>query len=1029
MRFTDIFIKRPVLASVISILILVFGARALMTLQVREFPKMENTVINITTSYPGASAQLMQGFVTTPLEKSIASADGIDYITATSNQNVSQISAHIKLNYDPETALTNIMGKVAAVRYLLPRNVNDPVVTKETGNQMALMYIGFYSKGMSGEQITDYLTRVVQPKLETVGGVAKAEILGGKTFAMRVWLNPNKMAALHITATQVQQALTANNFQAPAGQTKGKYVIFNLNAETDLHKIQQFKDIVIKNDNGTLIRMKDIASIKLGSESYDSSVRFNGKGAVFIGIYGTPSANPLTVISQIRKLFPKVQAEFPSSLKGKVVYDSTTYIRASIHEVLTTLLEATLIVMLVIFCFLGAFRTMAIPMLTIPLSLIGAGSIMLALGFSINILTLLAMVLAIGLVVDDAIIVVENIYRHIEAGESPREAALAGAREIAAPVISMTITLAAVFAPIGLMGGLTGALFTEFAFTLAGTVIISGVIALTLSPMLCSRILSHDLATKPLVKKVDRTFEIIKNFYQRRLHSTLQYRPVVFVFALIIVVSIFFLFSTTQKELAPKEDLSAIWVMAQAPNYANLDYLEKYTDQLTKVYDSFPETQDSFLINGAENINMAISGMILKPWNERSKTAAEVQPLVQKKLNSIAGLRLFAVLPPALPGTGGGPPIKFVLTTTAGYKTINQAAEKIAHAAQTSGIFEYAAADLKFNRPQLEINVNRDKAAELGITMQQIGTALSTFLGGNYVNLFSMQGRSYQVIPQVQRRFRWNPNELKYYHIRTASGDMVPLTSVVKLSYSIQPNSLTQFQQLNSTTIEGMMMPGQTIADGLAYLRKAAAKYMPKDMSYDYAGAARQYVQEGNKLMYTFFFSILIIFLVLAAQFESFRDPVIIMFSVPMSICGALIALNVGLATLNIYTEIGLVTLIGLISKHGILMVQFANQLQIEEGLSVYAAIEKSATLRLRPVLMTTLAMVFGVFPLVFASGAGAVSRYNMGLVIAVGMTIGTLFTLFVVPTMYTYFAKDRNAIKDEQKAIQTSVNCSEPDS
>lgn len=1005
MSFTDIFIKRPVLACVVSLLILLFGLRALSELELRQFPKMDNSIITIMTAYPGANSELIQGFITSPIEKAVASADGIDYLTSRSVEGVSTITAYIRLNYDPNVAMTDIMAKVSQVNNVLPKESNLPVILKSTGSQTDLMYIGYNSKQMSNEQITDYLTRVVQPKLQTVAGVSNAEILGGQTYAMRIWLDTSKMAALHISPNDVYLALQRENYQTAGGQTKGKYVLFNINAKTNLENPSQFRDIVISNHDDTLIRLKDISVIDYGAQNYDSSVKFNGKNGVFVGIQASPTANPLTVIDDVKKIMPEIEINYPPSLESKIVYDSTAYIRSSISEVVHSIAEATIIVILVIFAFIGAIQAVSIPVVTIPLSLIGVCSLMYSMGYSINLLTLLAMVIAIGLVVDDAIVVVENIYRHIEEGLSPKEAALKGAHEITTPIISMTTTLAAVYAPIGFMTGLTGALFKEFAFTLSFSVILSGVIALTLSPMMCSKFLSATMMKQRMVIYVDSIFDKLKKQYAEKLSFILANRAVVAVFAGIMLTGCILIALTTTTELAPDEDQSILFMSLSAPKYANLDYTEKFTDQLIPIFNSIEETSDSFIVNGNDYVNQAIAGLILKPWDQRSKSQEDVLKILQPKLSTIAGMNAVAFPLPSLPGNASGLPVQFVITSTEDYTVIHQILKKLQDSAMKSGLFMYVDSDLKFEKPMLEVHVDTDKAGIMGLSMQTIGSSLATLLGGNYVNRFSAFGQSYQVIPQVFRDNRYNPDSIDDYYVKTINGDSVPLSSVVDLKISTQANELYHFQQLNSATLSGIMMPGKSITQGLDFLRNEAVKSFPTGFSYDYAGQSRQVVQEGYTMIYTFFFALIIIYLVLAAQFESFRDPFIILISVPLSIIGALLPLHLGLATLNIYTGIGLVTLIGLISKHGILMVEFANQLQAQEGLSVNEAIIKSASLRLRPILMTTVAMVLGVLPLILASGAGAKSRFDIGLVIACGMTIGTCFTLFVVPTMYTYLA------------------------
>lgn len=1007
MKFTDIFIHRPVLACVVSLLILILGLRSMGELQLRQFPQMSNTVITVTTAYPGANADLMEGFITSPLQKSIASAEGIDYMTAQSTQGMSVISVYIKLNFDPAVAMTDIMSRVQQVSNQLPKESNAPVIQKATGDSLDLMYIGFNSKEMNNEQITDYLERIVQPKLQTVDGVAQAEVIGGHSYAMRIWLDTQKMAALNITNDDIVSALQAQNFQAAAGQIKGKYVLYNINAKTDLNDVEQFKNIVVKNASPALIRLKDVATVELGSESYDSSVYFNGENAVFIGIQGTPTANPLTVIDGVKKMLPQLEQDYPPSFKGKVVYDSTEYIRDSIHEVVHSISEASLIVIIVVFLFLGSIRTVTIPIITIPLSLIGVCSLMYAMGYSLNLLTLLAMVLAIGLVVDDAIVVVENIYRHIEDGMTPKDAALQGAREIAVPIIAMTTTLAAVYAPIGFMTGLTGALFKEFAFTLAFAVILSGVIALTLSPMMCSKILNHSTSQQRLIQMIDEFFAKLKIRYEQKLKSVLNFRRVTVVFAIIMLISCGLLADTTTAELAPEEDQSILFVSATAPESANINYLTHFTNQLSAIYNSIPETQDYFVINGMGAVNNAISGLIIKPWGQRKTSQRHVQGELEPKLAKIAGLNAIGFPLPSIPGQSDGLPLQFVVTSTEDYTVLNQALERLKDVAMSSGLFLFLDTDLKFDKPELVVNIDRDKAASMGVDMKTIGNSLATLLGGNYINRFSREGDSYEVIPQVPDELRSDPDKINnYYVMSSASKTMVPLSSIVNLSFRTVPNKLNQFQQLNSATLEGLVMPGKSLTDALTFLRTQAREVLPMGVSFDFAGQSRQAMQEGNTLIYTFFFALLIIYLVLAAQFESFTDPFIILISVPLSIAGALIPLNIGFATLNIYTGIGLVTLIGLISKHGILIVDFANKLQANEGLSIREAIVKSAALRLRPILMTTAAMVLGVIPLVFASGAGAESRFDIGLVISCGMLVGTCFTLFVVPTMYTLLAR-----------------------
>ena len=1003
MKFTDLYIKRPVLASVVSLLILLFGINSLTKMPVRQFPRMDNAIITVSTSYPGADANLIAGFITTPLEGAVASAEGIDYMTSSSVQGLSTITLNIKLNFDPQIAFTDVMSKVQQTLNQLPPQSQQPIILKKSDTSTPLMYISLDSRDMTPQQITDYATRVVKPQLETVEGIAAADILGAQKYAMRVFLDPIKMGALHVTPADVSNVLSSNNYLTAAGNTKNEYVAINIRAKTNLNTVEEFSQLIVRSKGNSIIRLRDVGKVILGSENYDSTVTFDGQKAVFVALTPTPLANPLTVISNARKLFPSIAHQFPPSLKGTIVYDATDYIRASIKEVTMTIGEASLIVIVVIFLFLGSIRAVLIPLVTIPLSLIGVCTLMMFLGYSINLLTLLAFVLAIGLVVDDAIVVVENIHRHIEEGKTPIDAALIGAREIANPIIAMTITLAAVYAPIGFMEGLTGALFKEFAFTLACAVIISGIIALTLSPMMCSKILTAETTSGTFVRRLDAFFNTLKSHYQRILHSLLNTREIMLVFAAVVLLVLPYLYSHTPKETAPEEDQGFFFVIGNAPQYATINYIETFTKSFNKIYKSFPETDHFFTIKSSP-VN---SGIVLKPWDKRSKSQFSMKKPLQERLNNVTGLKSFAVIPPSLPGGGGGTPVQFVIKTTSDFQSLLDVSNKVIDSARKSGMFMYLDNSLKFNQPEVELQINRSKASDLGLNMQSVGRSLSSALSGGYVNFFDLQGRSYKVIPQLDRQFRLTPQQLGQIYVQTENGHMVPLSTIVTPVEQIRPNSLTHFQQLNSATIQGVMMPGTTLGQGIEFLQNEANNLLPKGFAYDYGGQSRQFVQEGDTLVLAFFLAVIVIFLVLAAQYESFRDPLIILISVPMSICGALIPLNLGAGSINIYTQVGLITLIGLISKHGILIVDFANHLQREKKLDRRAAVEEAAGIRLRPILMTTAAMVFGVFPLLIASGAGAVSRFDIGLVISAGLLIGTCFTLFVLPTMYTYLAAD----------------------
>ena len=1004
MAFTDPFIRRPVLASVVSLLIILLGMQAFSKLVIRQYPQMESALITVSTAYPGANAETIQGYITQPLQQSLASAEGIDYMTSSSQQNLSVISIYARIGADSDRLFTELLAKANAVKNQLPQEAEDPVLAKQAADSTALMYVSFYSDQLSNPQITDYLSRVIQPKLATLPGMAEAEILGNQVFAMRLWLDPVKMAAYGVTADDFSSAVRQYNFLAAAGEVKGQYVVTSINASTDLKSAEAFAAIPVKTVGDSRVLVGDIARVEMGSANYDSISSFDGIPSVYIAIKGTPSANPLDVIKHVRAAMPELEAQLPPNLKVAIAYDATEFIQASIDEVLKTLAEAVLIVIVVVFLFLGALRSVLIPVITIPLSMIGVLFFMQLMGYSINLLTLLAMVLAIGLVVDDAIVVVENIHRHIEEGKTPFDAAIEGAREIAVPVVSMTITLAAVYAPIGFLEGLTGALFKEFALTLAGAVIISGIVALTLSPMMCAKLLRHEENPSGLAHRLDQLFERLKRRYQRALHSTLETRPVVLVFGLIVMLLIpaFLAFSTS--ELAPEEDQGIVFLIANAPQPSNLNYLNAYTADFVNIFKSFPEYYSSFQINGSDGVQAGIGGFLLKPWGERERTQMELLPLVQARLDQIPGLQIFGFNLPSLPGTGDGLPFQFVINTPNDYETLLQVAERIKQRAMQSGQFAFLNVDLAFDKPEIVVDIDRQKAAQMGVSMQDLGTTLATLLGEGEINRFTIDGRSYKVIAQVERAYRDNPGWLNSYYVKSSSGEMVPLGTLISLSERARPSRLKQFQQLNAATLEGV--PIVSMGEALATVQRIAREEAPRGYGFDQAGSTRQFVQEGNALYLTFALALAIIFLVLAAQFESFRDPLVILITVPLSICGALIPIFLGFSSMNIYTQVGLVTLIGLISKHGILIVEFANQLRHERGLSVRQAIEDAAAIRLRPVLMTTAAMVFAMLPLIFASGAGAVSRFDIGLVIATGMTVGTAFTLFVLPCVYTLLAK-----------------------
>jgi multidrug efflux pump len=1008
MKLTDVFIKRPVLAVVVNLVILIAGLQSIRSLSVRQYPRSDIAVVRVSTAYIGANADLVRGFITTPLERVIASADGIDYIESSSAQAVSTITVHLKLNYDTNAALTQIQAKVAQVRNDLPPEAEAPVIELETAdNQFAAMYLGFAAENLDQNQITDYLTRVVQPRLSAISGVQRADILGDRTFAMRIWLKPEKMAALAISPSQVRDALARNNYLSALGKTKGSMVSVNLVANTDLSTADEFRQLVVKEDRGAVVRLGDIADVVLGAENYDEDVRFNGQTATFMGVWVLPTANSLDVIKKVREAIPGIQAQLPVGMKAGIPYDSTLYIQDAIDEVLKTLGETLLIVVIVIFLFLGSVRSVIIPVVAIPISLVGAVFLMLAAGFTINLLTLLAIVLAVGLVVDDAIVMVENVERHIHAGQPPVQAALLAARELVGPIVAMTITLAAVYAPVGIQGGLTGALFREFAFTLAGAVIVSGVVALTLSPMMGSRLLRSGDSEKGFAGWVNRRFDSVRRGYSRSLEWTLRERPVVLALWAIVVALAVPFYALSQKELAPVEDQGIVFGIVQASANSTLDQTRLYTTKVHDVYRSFPETESIFQITFPTG---GFSGMVTRPWSARGKDTQQLLMEASGPLSEIPGVRVIPMTPAALPG-GGDFPVDLVIASTAEPQQLSELANQLVAKAFASGLFIFADADLKFDQPQAEVVFNRDKVRSQGVDLSQAGQDLSTLLGGDYVNRFSIQGRSYKVIPQVKRSERLTPDQLAQIHVTGPDGALVPLSTFATLRTSTEPRELKRFQQLNAVRIQGVIPPPVSLDAALTYLEDEARKILPQGFTVDYAGESRQLRTEGGKFLATFLLSAILIYLVLAAQFESFRDPFIILAgSVPLAISGALLFSFLGLTTLNIYSQVGLITLVGLVSKNGILIVEFANHLQ-ETGKDKLHAIIEAAGTRLRPILMTTAATVVGHFPLVLAAGPGAGARNSIGIVLVTGMVIGTVFTLFVVPAIYILVARTRSAV------------------
>lgn len=1009
MTFTDIFIRRPVFASVLSLLIVLVGLQSFHTLTIRQYPNIQPSVISITTTYPGANAQLMESFITTPIENALGGINGIDFTDSSSTQGTSSISVQFKLGYDLNTAIADVTNAVSSAQSTLPAGINTPIIAKSDPSARPIVFLGFNSAhgAFTSAGVVDYLMRVVKPQLESLPGVASAEIYGAG-YAMRIWLDPQRMAAQNITGTDLSQALNNNNVQSAPGLIQAPYQEINIRANTDINTPAQFNNLILRNQAGYLTRVRDIGHAELGPANANFSINLGGnKTAVIMGIIPQPTANTLAVAAAVNKLMTRLQAGLPPNLQGSVVWDTSKFILQSLSEVRKTIIEATLCVALVIFLFLGSLRAIVIPLITIPLSLLGVCSLMLLLGYTINTLTLLAWVLAIGLVVDDAIVMAENIHRHMERGTPPQEAALIGAREIGFAVIAMTFTLASVYAPIGFLSDITGKLFREFAFTLASAVIVSGFIALTLSPMMAAKLLRHTPNQHGLVAKIDVYFAKLMQRYRGALIRLLDHRTWVLVGAALVYVTCYFAFSTLHHELAPNEDQGFFLSQITGPTSANLAYTEKYADQLEQVFKHNHDIVDYGIISGFGGLNTAFSFAVLAPWEQRSKKVEQVIMDIMPAFMRLPGVLAFPFNPPPLPGANGNTPVAFVLKTTDTYANLDKAVQKLLAEARQNPRLTNLDADLKLDKPQITLNIDRNRANALGVSMSDIGNALNIFLGEPLVTHFEMQGSGYDVIPQLYPQFMNNPDDLANLNVRTASNQVVPLANLVTITNGAAPRSLNHFQQIRAATISASLAPGYTLGEALQFFRTNAAKYLPDNITYGYGGQSRQFVEASGSMTSTFAFALIFIFLILAAQFESLRDPLIVMISVPLSLTGALLTLHLIGATLNIYTQIGLITLIGLISKHGILMVEFANQLQAQ-GHSRIEAIVEAATLRLRPILMTTGAMLLGALPLMLATGAGAVARGQLGWTIFGGMAFGTLLTLFVVPTVYLFLASNR---------------------
>lgn len=1019
MRITDVFIKRPILAISISFLIALLGFQALFKMQIRQYPEMTNTVVTVTTGYYGAGSDLIQGFITTPLEQAIAQADNIDFMTSQSVMGNSTITVYMNLNTDPSAALADILAKTNSVRSQLPKEAEDPSITMSTGSTTAVMYIGFTSPELNSSQITDYLERVIKPQFFTVNGVSKIDLYGGIPYALRVWLDPAKMAAFSLSASDVLNILNANNYQSAIGQSNNEFVLYNGSAQTQANNAEALSNLVVATRNSQLIRLGDIAEVDLAKSHDVYRASANGKEAVVAAINAAPSANPIDIAKDVRILLPSLERNMPSTIEMHILYDSTVAINESIYEVIKTILEAALIVLIVITLFLGSLRAVIIPIVTIPLSLIGVAMVMQVFDFSWNLMTLLAIVLAIGLVVDDAIVVLENVDRHIKLGETPFRAAIIGSREIAIPVISMTLTLAAVYAPIALMGGITGSLFKEFALTLAGAVFVSGVIALTLSPMMCSKMLLAHVEPNRFERAVHRTLDSMTNTYSNMLKAVMQRRPVIIAFAIIVFTSLPILFQFIPSELAPAEDNSVVVLMGTGPANANLDYIQNTMNEVNTILSDQPEVEYAQVFSGVPTSNQAFGLATLVPWSKRDTSQQEVANRVSGLVKDIPAMSVIAFQMPELPGASSGLPVQFVITTPSNFESLFQVASDVLTKVQANGLFVYSELDLNFGSATMHIDIDKDKAGAYGVTMQAIGITLGTMMADGYVNRVDIDGRSYEVIPQVIREKRLNPDKIDSYYVLTNKGVSVSLAEFVTIDVVSEPRSLAHFNQLNSATIGAVLAPGAAMGDAINWFEGEIATSLPKSYRYNFLGEARQFVTEGNALYGTFGLALTVIFLVLAIQFESLRDPLVIMISVPLAICGALIALAWGSATLNIYSQVGLITLIGLITKHGILICEVAKEAQLTHKMNRMDAVMEAAKMRLRPILMTTAAMIAGLIPLLYASGAGAAQRFSIGIVIVAGLSIGTLFTLFVLPVIYTYLASKHEPLPEFEEGIE----------
>ena len=1018
MRLGEAFIHRPILAVTVVLALFFFGLRSLGMLPITEYPPTKTSLITITTHYFGATPNTVNAFITAPLEKAVGQIPGINYMTAVSEDGISIITLYMRMGMDPNAALSQTQIKVNSVMNQLPKGVMQPIVVEMPGSGAYLMYLTFSGKGFNQQQITDYLTRVVQPAIQSVPGVGLTNVLppgtgpSGNTFAMRIWLDPQKMAVLGVTPAEVRAALQSNDFVSAAGRLRGRYTAMTLTADTALHSAAQFRRLVVKTVHGVPIQLDQVAKVTLGAQTYDSSVLVNGRPAVNLGVMQAPGSNALRVAAGVKKRLSQLVGNMPAGMHGRVMYDGSQFVRSSVHEVIEDIGLALLIVIGVIYLFMGSWRALIVPAIAIPIAMVSAMTILHALGYTLNLLTLLAMVLAIGLVVDDAIIVVENVHRHMEHGATPVHAAVASVRELASPILVMATTLMAVFSPMAFIGGLVGRLFSEFAFTIVATVFMSMVTALIFAPMLSSRVLKTG-AEDRMTRWVEAGFSHLKGIYARFLQRSLDYWPVTVTVAALLTIGVAGLFVISPSELAPPANQGIIYVNGVAQPTATLEYMSAYDRYLTRaVFDRIESRRDSFAVNGVGIggfllNNDVMAGLVLKP-DRGTVSTQEVRQRVQRLAKRVPGMKLSAFGLPPLPGAAVGLPVQFVITSTGGsYQGLDRVARELTKRARSSGLFSFICKNLKYNDVIIRVGIHREMLANFGMTAADVGKSLATLLGGNFVNYYGMDGLSYRVVPQVPPALRANPNLLEDYTIRTPAGAEVPLSTFVSLKSEAAPAFLPQFQNLPAVFVTGSPAPGVSLGQALGFLRRAARQVLPEGYQVHYAGVSRQYMQQGNTLFVTFGFALLMVLLLLAAQFDGFHDAGVVITAVPLALFGALLPIALGLSSINIYSEVGLVMLIGLIAKQGILVVQFARRLQSEKRLRKRAAVVEAATLRLRPILMTVAAMIAGAVPLVLASGGNAQARFSMGLVIISGLGFGSLVALFVIPSFYLWFGRE----------------------